>query len=33
VFVDSGGLIQRVHSGAINRTDLAEGLATILPAK
>lgn len=33
VFIDSGGMIQRVRSGAINRADLAEGLAMILPAK
>lgn len=31
VFIDAAGVIQQVHSGAINRVELARGLATILP--
>ncbi len=33
VFVDTAGIIQQVHSGPINRIELARGLATILPSK
>jgi peroxiredoxin len=33
VFIDSAGIIQRVHSGAISRTELAQGLAAILRQK
>lgn len=33
VFIDAAGIIQHVHSGAINPKDLAAGLATILPPK
>ena len=32
VFVDTAGVVQLVHSGPINRNELARGLATILPA-
>jgi len=31
VFVDSAGIIQQVHMGPINRDQLAQGLAMILP--
>ncbi len=31
VFIDAAGIIQQVHSGPINRAELARGLATILP--
>ena len=31
VFVDSAGIIQQVHMGPINRDELAQGLALILP--
>jgi thiol-disulfide isomerase/thioredoxin len=33
VFVDAAGMIQLVHSGPINRAELARGLAAILPPK
>jgi hypothetical protein len=33
VFIDSAGIIQHVHSGAIDRVKLAIGLATILRQK
>ncbi len=33
VFVDSAGTIRTVHSGPISSRQLAEGIATILPAK
>jgi len=33
VFVDAAGMIQLVHSGPINRVELARGLATILLPK
>ena len=33
VFIDSAGIIQHVHSGAINRSELAQGLAAILRQK
>lgn len=33
VFIDAAGIIQQVHSGPINRVELARGLATILPVK
>jgi thiol-disulfide isomerase/thioredoxin len=33
VFVDTAGIIQRVHMGPINEAELARGLATILPPK
>jgi peroxiredoxin len=32
VFVDTAGIIQRVHMGPITPAELARGLATILPA-
>jgi thiol-disulfide isomerase/thioredoxin len=31
VFIDSAGIIQQVHMGPINRDELAQGLAMILP--
>lgn len=31
IFIDSAGIIAQVHMGPINRNDLAQGLATILP--
>jgi thiol-disulfide isomerase/thioredoxin len=33
LFIDSSGVIQRVHPGPINAAQLADGLAMILPAK
>ena len=33
VFIDSGGIIREVHSGAISREQLARGVATIVPAR
>jgi thiol-disulfide isomerase/thioredoxin len=32
VFVDSGGTVRSVHAGPLSSADLADGLATILPA-
>jgi len=33
VFVDSGGVIQRIHRGPISREELDRGIATILPPR
>lgn len=33
VFIDSAGVIQHVHTGAINRAELAQGLVAILRPK
>ena len=33
VFVDSGGVIQRIHRGPISREELDRGIATILPSR
>jgi hypothetical protein len=33
VFIDSAGIIQRVHTGQISREDLDRGVATILPLR
>jgi thiol-disulfide isomerase/thioredoxin len=33
VFIDSAGIIQRVHVGAISREDLERGVAIILPSR
>jgi thiol-disulfide isomerase/thioredoxin len=33
VFIDAAGIIRQVHSGPIPPSELARGLATILPAK
>jgi cytochrome c biogenesis protein CcmG, thiol:disulfide interchange protein DsbE len=33
VFIDSAGVIQHVHEGAISREELERGVATILPSR
>ena len=33
VFIDTTGMIRKVHSGPINAQQLADGIATILPGK
>jgi hypothetical protein len=33
VFVDSAGIIQRIHMGAISREELDRGISAILPPR